>query len=384
MKHYSPAEKNAILTCYYDGTLSETSLFRTPSRSTLYRWIKEEQERDKTSGLPSRREIFEMRRKMERQKQIIEVLQTCHCRPEDSLQIKLPMIEEQMNCYPVNLLCEALKVPKGTFYNFHLRGQHTHHLMSDRHEMLKENVLRVFEESSQIYGAGKIEAVLRSQGICSSPRTILKIMRELGIESIRQSSKKEYDRERRMLKDRVQQQFTVTRPNEVWVGDVTYYMLLKSEQRFYIAVVIDLYSRKVVGYAVGKKNTTQLIRRAFENAYEQRNPDPEKKLIFHSDRGSNYRSRSYRTYLKERGITQSFSRPHIPYENSVVESFFKTMKLEELYRTKYRSEREFRTAVDSYIHFFNEKRPHASNGYKTPEEVETAYSKRHDKGITGK
>ena len=89
-------------------------------------------------------------------------------------------------------------------------------------------------------------------------------------------------------------------------------------------------------------------------------------LIFHTDRGSNYRSKSFNDYLKSLNVTHSFSRVYIPYDNSVIESFFSSMKREELYRTKYRSKKEFRTAVDDYIIFYNERRPHQKNSYKTP------------------
>ena len=99
-------------------------------------------------------------------------------------------------------------------------------------------------------------------------------------------------------------------------------------------------------------------------AYHDRQPvEP---LVFHTDRGSNYRSKTFCALLKSLGVTQSFSRAHIPYDNSVMESFFSNLKREELYRTKYRSEKEFRAAVDKYMIFYNEQRPHAKNGYKTP------------------
>lgn len=99
-------------------------------------------------------------------------------------------------------------------------------------------------------------------------------------------------------------------------------------------------------------------------AYEERKPILP--LIFHTDRGGNYRSKTFCSYLRSLNVTQSFSRSHIPYNNSVMESFFSNLKREELYRTKYRSESEFRTAVDRYMIFYNEQRPHIKNGYKTP------------------
>lgn len=106
-------------------------------------------------------------------------------------------------------------------------------------------------------------------------------------------------------------------------------------------------------------------------AYESRKPAGQ--LLFHTDRGSNYRSYAMCSYLKELGVIQSFSKSGVPYDNSVMESFFSSLKREELYRTKYRSEVEFRAAVDAYMVFYNERRPHAKNGYKTPMKLESIY-----------
>ena len=109
----------------------------------------------------------------------------------------------------------------------------------------------------------------------------------------------------------------------------------------------------------------------FRQAYQTRLPD--ENLIFHTDRGVNYRSKAIRDYLQALHVTQSFSRACVPYDNSVMESFFGTLKREELYRTKYRSEREFKAAVDEYIEFYNMKRPHKKLQYKTPAQKETEF-----------
>lgn len=111
----------------------------------------------------------------------------------------------------------------------------------------------------------------------------------------------------------------------------------------------------VVGYRIAYKNSTQLLKSTFKIAYENRTPAAN--LIFHTDRGANYRSKSFNDYLKSL---------YVPYDNSVMVSFFSSMKREELYRTKYRSEKEFRSAVDDCIVFYNERIPHRKNLYKTP------------------
>ena len=132
------------------------------------------------------------------------------------------------------------------------------------------------------------------------------------------------------------------------------------------------YARKVIAHKVGKKNSTQLIKTTFKKAYESR--QPQSSLMFHTDRGANYCSKTLNDYIKTLGVTRSFSRPYVPYDNSVIESFFASLKREELYRKKYRTEGELLQAIDDYMEFYNTRRPHAKIQYKTPDQKEREYS----------
>lgn len=162
------------------------------------------------------------------------------------------------------------------------------------------------------------------------------------------------------------QNFDTNAPNEVWVSDITYF---KSKNKaYYICVIIDLFSRMVIACKISRRNSTDLIKITIRQAFENRKPTTG--LIFHTDRGANYKSKAICDYLSPFNVTQSFSRAYVPYGNSVMEAFFGTMKREELYRTKYRSEREFKAAVDDYIVFYNGHRPHKKLMYKTPEQYE--------------
>ena len=147
-------------------------------------------------------------------------------------------------------------------------------------------------------------------------------------------------------------------------------------KNYYICVVLDLYSRMVISYGVSRRNSTQLIRRTFQDAFNHRSPLLP--LTFHTDRGSNYRSETFCNLLQQLGVTQSFSKASTPYDNSVVESFFSSLKREELYRKKYRSEKEFRTALDESMDFYNADRPHAHNKYRTPTQAERDYYSEHE------
>ncbi len=187
--------------------------------------------------------------------------------------------------------------------------------------------------------------------------------------SIRQFAKNLYIEEASEYKNYLNQNFDTTAPNQVWVSDVTYFKFKNSQ--FFICVVIDLFSRKVISHKIALNNSTQLVKSTVKLAYELRKPTAP--LILHTDRGSNYRSKTFYDYLKSINITHSYSRAYVPYDNSVVESFFGTMKREELYRTRYRTNQEFRAAVEEYISFFNQKRPHKKLQYKTPNQKEAEF-----------
>lgn len=140
-----------------------------------------------------------------------------------------------------------------------------------------------------------------------------------------------------------------------------------------ICVIIDLYSRKVVACNISKKHSTQLISSAFKMAYKNRKPS--EGLIFHSDRGTQYTANSFRKLLRSCSVKQSFSPSGSPHHNAVMESFFSSMKKEELYRANYHSAKEFEERIQHYIEFYNNERPHSTLGYKTPNKHEHLFYK---------
>ena len=163
--------------------------------------------------------------------------------------------------------------------------------------------------------------------------------------------------------------FSVKAPNQVWVSDVTRFKFENKPQ--YICSIIDLYSRKVIAYKVSQKQSTQLVTSAFRLAYAERKP--KNGLIFHSDRGTQYASYAFQKLLKTCQIKQSFSPSGSPHHNAVMESFFSSMKKEELYRTNYHSVSEFKERIQKYIEFYNTERPNATLDYKTPDAYERLF-----------
>ena len=236
---------------------------------------------------------------------------------------------------------------------------------------MSEMIRQIYDESNQIFGAAKIQAILRGQGVIASERMVAELMGEMNLVSIRNGAKENHARfAPKVKKDRIKLNFSASAPNRVWVSDVTYY--IQNEKTYYICVIIDLYSRKVIAYKISPKHSSQLITSTFRTAYRERRPT--EGLIFHSDRGPQYTSYAMQKLLSSLHVEQSFSPSGKPCHNAVMESFFSSMKREELYRRNYHSVEEFKTCVGKYIEFYNNERPHRTIGYRTPNAYEAMLS----------
>lgn len=373
---YSPELRVAVIKSHLvDGqSIAQISTSTGVPRSTLYNWIyqhrqKERSQKDNSQSV-TLQNIHRLEAKIQRLKGIISILKTVPCTVHAPLLDRLNAIEQLQGQYSIHMLCEAMDISRGTFYNHIFRNKRDNTWYAKRREELRLQIEEIYDDSKQIFGAQKIAAVLRNKGIKISEHLVRELMQDMGLASIRQNAKNLYDKENSRYKNYVNQQFDVKRPNQVWVSDVTQFRY--NQKNYYICAIIDLFARKVVSYKISQRNSTQLVKLTFQQAYEHRRPDAS--LIFHTDRGGNYRSSALCDYFKKLGVTHSFSRARVPYDNSVMESFFASLKREELYRTKYRSEREFKAAVDSYIEFYNDKRPHAKLKYKTPNQKEAEYT----------
>lgn len=350
------------------SAISLSNEFNIP-RCTIYRWIKENKQPTITVK-DSTKQIKLLLRKIDRLQEIIEVIAESGCAISAPLKERLYALEVLYGKHNVHILCEALNVDRGTFYNHLFRNKKDNTWYSKQREILRVAIQKVYDDNRQVFGAGKITSILKEQGFKTSQETVRRLMSDMGLTSIRQRAKAMYEKERReYCKNRVNQQFNATVPNQIWVSDVTCYSF--QNKTYCICVILDLFSRMIVSYKVSQRNSTQLVKSTFKSAYENRNPPTG--LVFHTDRGANYKSHTFTSYLKSLGVIQSFSRAHIPYDNSVVESFFAALKREELYRRNYRSEKELRTAITDYMGFYNTKRPHSRNNYKTPAAKETEF-----------
>ncbi len=368
---YTQPQKDSVINLYLSGKavieiFNETHI----PKSTIHRWIAEKKlELEGNRPALSAKHFSQLERKISRLENIIKILKSANCKVSDSLKKRLHIAESLVKEYNIDVICEALDIARGTFYNHILRNKRDNSWYAQRREVLRIRILEIYNENRQILGAAKIHAILKNQGVRTSPEMVRELMRDMGLLSIRNDAKDLYDKEQKRCKNYINQNFDTSAPNQVWVSDVTYYKFNNSQ--FFICAVIDLFSRKVVGYKIGLNNSTQLVKSTVKFAYETRKPNSN--LLLHTDRGSNYRSKTFFEYLKSVNITHSYSRAYVPYDNSVVESFFATLKREELYRRKYRSDAEFKSSVAEYISFFNENRPHQKLHYKTPNQKEAEF-----------
>lgn len=339
------------------------------SLNPLYRWRKEYQQVDNQATI---KDYSALSRQHERQSHILQIIRLSNIIDDVPRRKRLEILarlHEQFEQYSIHELCEALNISRGIFYN-HIfrRADRTEYLQKQQELMMQ--VQRIFDDSQQRFGAEKIRVILAENGICVGKKRIRRIMQELGLTSIRENAKSNYRRRQKYLKrNLVNQEFNVTRLNEIWASDITYFKI--KGYAVYLCVIIDLFSRKVVGYRVSRKCSTHLVTAAFKDAFRVRGNPTE--LTFHSDRGGQYTSDTFFKLLQQGDIKQSFSRSGRPCDNAVAETFFASFKREEAYRRDYSSEADFRKSVDEYVRFYNEQRPHQTLAYKSPARFEELY-----------
>lgn len=237
-------------------------------------------------------------------------------------------------------------------------------------QILKPEVLRVFTKHKRVYGSPRVSEKLKKEGFFVGRNRVARLMREMGLRSIIQRKYKATTNSKHnkpVAKNLLNRRFRPSRINQVWAGDITY--IQTQEGWLYLAIVMDLYSRKIIGWAMSKRINTALVEKALESALFHR--DYSSGVLFHSDRGVQYASENYQSLLNQNGIVNSMSRKGNCWDNAVVESFFHSLKQEWLHHQNFKTRDEARNCVFEYIEgFYNRHRLHSTLGYKSPEEYE--------------
>ena len=376
-KEYSTKFKTEVIKRYQNGeSILALSQELCIAQSTIYHWRKEYYSIKTANRTYTPKEFDALSRRLEKLEHEMEIIKQSGYIADVPLQKKLSVLEsiyrQADNTYSVHELCEALDIARGTFYNYIFRRA-DHSKREEAQVELIRLVQQVFDDSSQRFGAEKIRVTLTESGVCVSTKRIAAIMRELGLQSVRPDAKKQYKKQQQYKKQNLlERQFTAEHPNQIWVSDITYFKV--NDYWVYLCVILDLFSRKIVGYRVSRNASTNLVTSTFRTAFRERgNPSS---LTFHSDRGKQYTSAAFTALLQKCGVKQSFSATARPHDNAVAETFFASFKKEEAYRREYTSEQGYRKSVEQYIRFYNELRPHRTLKYKTPQAFEEAYRER--------
>ena len=269
--------------------------------------------------------------------------------------------------YPVTVLCRVLQVSRPGFYAWCKRPESEHAKTSRE---LRVKIRAVHEKSRRTYGSPRVHATLASEGARVGRARVAKLMRSEGLYARRKRRFVRTTDSRHNLPvagNVLDRNFTATEPNKVWATDITF--IWTREGWLYLAVIVDLFSRLVVGWSMSERIGRQLVLSALATAKARRWPAA--RLLHHSDQGSQYASEDYRRALESGLMICSMSRKGNCWDNAVAESFFSTLKLELVYRTEFATREAARAAIFEYIEvFYNRERRHSSLGYKSPEEFE--------------
>lgn len=268
--------------------------------------------------------------------------------------------------YPITLLCEAMEVSQSGYYDWQQRKSSPGPRAREE-QTLREEIARVHQQSRQTYGAPRVQVHLRNQGRRHGRNRIARLMRVQGLCG---RQKKRYrvkttdsKHDQPIAPNRLAQAPAPTQPDQLWVADITY--VLTAGSWVYVAAILDLYSRRIVGWAVSQRIDTALVLSALNMALCHRQPPAG--LLFHSDRGVQYASADYRRALENARLVASMSRKANCYDNAAMEAFWSTLKLELIYRRTFADAAQVRTALFDYIEvFYNRQRLHSSLGYQTP------------------
>lgn len=277
---------------------------------------------------------------------------------------------QQQTQWAINTLCAVLQVSRSGYYDW---AKRTPSPRTVTNEQLLKHIKTVHYQFRQAYGAVKTWKHLNRIGIICGKHRVARLRSEAGIEAKRKARFRltvEHHKTPQAAPDLLQRQFSTPSPNVAWVGDMTF---IRTRQGWlHLVVLLDLYSRKVIGWAFGAKADTALHQAALSMAVTQRKPQTG--LIHHTDRGAVYSAAPYRAQLAQTNIIQSMNGRKTAYDNAVAESFFSNLKNEWVHHHDFKTREEAGLAIFDYIEcFYNTQRIHQSLGYLTPVEMEKRY-----------
>lgn len=272
--------------------------------------------------------------------------------------------------FPVSRMCQVLAVSSSGYYAWRKRPASAREMANQE---LYQRVEAVYHENQEVYGSPRIYRELKDQGVACSENRIARLMRLRGLRAKQTRRFKTTTRRNKthpVAPNLLQRDFKADRPDQKWLADITY--IATGEGWLYLAAILDLYTRRIVGWAMSERMTSDLTIAALEMALLQRRPDAG--LIHHSDQGSQYTDQQYQALLKDRGIRASMNGVGSWYDNAPMESFFGTLKSERVHHYAYATRDEAKADVFYYIEaFYNRRRRHSALDYLSPEAYEQRF-----------
>ena len=276
---------------------------------------------------------------------------------------------EHCSDYPITVLCQTLEVSQSGYYAWKSR-EPSQHCREDAR--LSADIQQIFLEHRQVYGSPRIHALLKARGIPCSRKRVVRLMQTLGLSAQTKKRRKPTTRSNpaaRFAPNRLKREFAASWPNQKWVTDTK--AVDTAEGWLYLAVILDLFSRLVVGWAMAATEDSALVELALRMALASRHPQAG--LLHHSDRGSEFTSERYQAVLREAGIEVSMSRTGDCYDNAAMESFFATLTKECTDRVRFQTRQEARSTIFEYLEcFYNPVRLHSTVEYLSPLAFEQA------------
>ncbi|MDC0728531.1 IS3 family transposase [Phytobacter diazotrophicus] len=341
---------------------------------SLYAWIKKYGPDSSTNKEQSdaQAEIRRLQKELKRVTDERDIFKKSRGVLRKAVRLRYAFIRDNTCCWPVRLLCRVLDVHPSGFYSW-LQQPHSQRHQADRR--LTGQIKQFWLESGCVYGYRKIHLDLRDSGQQCGVNRVWRLMKRAGIKAqVGYRSPRARKGEASIVSpNRLQRQFNPDAPDERWVTDITY--IRTHEGWLYLAVVVDLFSRKIIGWSMQSRMTKDIVLNALLMAVWRRNP--QKQVLVHSDQGSQYTSHEWQSFLKSHGLEGSMSRRGNCHDNAVAESFFQLLKRERIKKKIYGTREEARSDIFDYIEmFYNSKRRHGSSDQMPPTEYENQYYRR--------
>lgn len=386
-KHKTERQKKSIVKEVINGLkISEAAKTNKVYKSTIYRWVNKYTPRETKIGQFIVSDIQDLQKRLEKAEIAVRYLQESPFIAKADKKLVMTYLEKIVRQNDadqrpsIRELCRIFCIDYSVF-DKHLncaKGKHSWYY--ERRERLANDIIRIYGENAGRCGPHTILPILRQRtGEKISENFVKSVMDELDLKGAEQKSTKRNPfslktKARREMENLLKDDFSAEAPNVKWVSDCK--RIFANGKHYVLCVIIDLYSRRIISYHIGKHESTRLVIATLKQAIYSRAYVPGE-LIFHTDRGPGYTSSSTRRLLSKFKIKPSFSETHEPPENGVAEAFFSRFANEEIsvayYNMHYRSEKEMRERIAKYIHKFNHERPHRYNDGLTPVQKETYY-----------